>query len=874
MKTGRYTLFDLLTHPEIEQIVIPELQRDYVWEKRNVSGLLDTILGQCNKLQKVTLNCYVGNIPIEQFTLEYLQEEYNRIRFSTRIGFIYAYHDSTYEGKFFLIDGQQRITTLFLLLLSLYCRCNYSKGNQGRDLSDFKKNYYRKLDFLVREVSHDFLNALVDYEYDNSPNNPDNAFANNAFDYDFIDKDRRYCSQYAKDITAQHLLSNYKYITERLSNVAIDKLKIIDYVENYIEFNYFDTNISDQGEKLYLYMNSRGEFLQHQEIVRSALIGKTRNKLLAGQHWEEMQNFFWLHCGENPNADIGFKEFLKWVVIIHLCTHNWKELDKPLSYEELEEYIKIYHDKTQISDWESLLEKQNNLLKDYVMGNGPVTSLDVDYIYRIFEALKALMDPALDPNGHIKHMRSDCFPDSFLQNIENTNQYPTILGILCYMDTFREEGGYRWPSPIRIRRLAMHIKLHMLSANNSRNPDRATIQVIRLIQAMAEKGIMDIDYLREINDDYLREINDSQLKTYYVSWSESHQLPLIWANNPSAREEWEDKIWETINHKDYTEFCKFLDGDLSCLLTLSSRCSLNSTPSIDLFLHYRNLLKDKVFEKLKVNKDNRALHQALLKYYDYSDYETIPGFMGWGMNRYQLLAEQNKWAKKLNLIGEKGDDERLNFIKALCRYLDGDIIPKLNDYRRLIINYGLKQYMGKYRFLKKENSLSCRPHIMLNSMMVSDEWHLRELLIQMLRDDPYFTYSHIFSYNVLAIEFDIAENNGRRKWKDLQTSDSDTKYYMDVIYEWDNQGFYGKWYLKLGHRTIIVNNVSQKVPLDNMQKSSVDYFTGKTWNLIDGCLKLDQPFYTDPLSNVTEEHIIEKVKEEIIKLKPLIAAGL
>ena len=38
MKTGRYNISQLLTAPEIEQIVIPELQRDYVWKKRNVRG--------------------------------------------------------------------------------------------------------------------------------------------------------------------------------------------------------------------------------------------------------------------------------------------------------------------------------------------------------------------------------------------------------------------------------------------------------------------------------------------------------------------------------------------------------------------------------------------------------------------------------------------------------------------------------------------------------------------------------------------------------------------------------------------------------------------------------------------------------------------
>lgn len=36
MKTGRYNIKQLLTNPEVEQIIIPEIQRDYVWKKQNV----------------------------------------------------------------------------------------------------------------------------------------------------------------------------------------------------------------------------------------------------------------------------------------------------------------------------------------------------------------------------------------------------------------------------------------------------------------------------------------------------------------------------------------------------------------------------------------------------------------------------------------------------------------------------------------------------------------------------------------------------------------------------------------------------------------------------------------------------------------------
>lgn len=80
MKTGRYNIAQLLTSPEVEQIVIPELQRDYVWGERNVKGLLASILDNYNSMVAQTLQIKdsLGN-ELEPDIMEYLNEEYMRL---------------------------------------------------------------------------------------------------------------------------------------------------------------------------------------------------------------------------------------------------------------------------------------------------------------------------------------------------------------------------------------------------------------------------------------------------------------------------------------------------------------------------------------------------------------------------------------------------------------------------------------------------------------------------------------------------------------------------------------------------------------------------------------------------------------------------
>lgn len=547
MNTGRYSLKQLLNNSEIVQIIIPELQRDYVWAKDNVEGLLFSIFSNYEKKMVSELEIRNGNEEITQEVKSFLSNEYSRLRYNTQIGFIYAYHDVDYAGKFFLIDGQQRLTTLYLLLLALY--------KLSRKREEFRKLYFKdgllKLDYKVREISHDFMVDFITYMLDADENE------------NFSKSPKYYKELYSKDKTAKTLLNNYRVIKDFLSqnNVNDDH---IDYVENFIEFNYFDTNLSEQGEQLYLYMNSRGESLSQQEIIKASLIKRSKNKLEAGEKWEKWQNFFWKNRGGNINADRGFEEFLKWATIIHICTSENPQLktsrdNKQTLHQTKEDYVRLEKE-------ESKRLKQEYWLKEYQKNN---ISFDSEFLSGLFDALLKLEECDL--------INAPFFRPNWLSNVQYTIDYVTICSAIFYINSNKEA------SKKDIERVCMYLKNISYYVDNTKNPDRIVIVALETLKKLSDSGcydIVDIDTMDKV-------------PSYFYSNSDREIINLY---KTPEREKWEDIFWSITNNND---ICSFLTGSFSPLFYL---CSEDCTTEI--FKKYlRNIY---TYSQLKCSKENQA----------------------------------------------------------------------------------------------------------------------------------------------------------------------------------------------------------------------------------------------------------------------------
>ncbi|MFM9472255.1 DUF262 domain-containing protein [Flavobacterium psychrophilum] len=262
MKPGKYTIKELFVNREVEQIVIPEIQRDYVWKKEQVEGLMNSLLSDYIKFDTEIINVTADNEEIKNLFINY----YKKQQYASNIGFIYAYNDAEYKGKYFLIDGQQRVTTVYLLLLNLFI------GTDQK--ADFEKKYFKdsqlKIDFKVRESSRDFFKNFIRFCLDNS-------FEETVdFRADFINKlttQYWYYNEYANDKTIQSIINNYVAINSFVQTKSLNSKNFLNYILDYVDCWYFDTNISEQGEELYIYMNARGEQIQNNENIKADLLG-------------------------------------------------------------------------------------------------------------------------------------------------------------------------------------------------------------------------------------------------------------------------------------------------------------------------------------------------------------------------------------------------------------------------------------------------------------------------------------------------------------------------------------------------------------------------------------------------------------------------
>lgn len=238
-----------------EWYTVPSYQRNYVWESDNIYDLLEDINGNY---------------------LEHSNDEY----------FLGSYIKQNKEDDNDLLDGQQRITTLFLLFAFLrdyeatpeYLRQElqefvYQKGNKIK-----KIDARVRLDYQIRGNVRAFIKNCIILE--NSVTSNWEQIVGKSTDQTINSSIQHICNT---------LCCFKKYFDE---HIEIDIEKYVQFISSNVVMIYVSANTLEDAFRLFSIMNDRGMKLSNSDILKSSNLECVKNSKDVDDYakrWEDMQ---------------------------------------------------------------------------------------------------------------------------------------------------------------------------------------------------------------------------------------------------------------------------------------------------------------------------------------------------------------------------------------------------------------------------------------------------------------------------------------------------------------------------------------------------------------------------------------------------------
>lgn len=292
-------------------------QRDYKWTKEPVERLLDDIFYKFN-LE------YENNKSLDPSN-EAISSKYPWYYLNT-------YVTNTIEGKVYVVDGQQRLTTLTLILIKL---CHISK--------EFSSETEKWLDRKI--IGYSGMEHSFWMNHENHKQILTDLF---EFKKDFKDMD------VSTGITAVNMRDNYQIISRFLDEQLCDKHKFETFVFYYlrrlvlINLSVEQTNVP----MIFEVINDRGVRLKPYEILKGKLLGQIDKIELDKKDynglWEKqvqsINNF------KEDEIDTFFRYFLKAKFANTQAEgkHFDGDYHREMFRNEINEYLKLKYNPTEV----------------------------------------------------------------------------------------------------------------------------------------------------------------------------------------------------------------------------------------------------------------------------------------------------------------------------------------------------------------------------------------------------------------------------------------------------------------------------------------------------------------------------------------------
>lgn len=274
------------------KIMIPDLQRDYCWgnpENNLVKGFVDGLL-EMNHNQSITM------------------------------GLIYGYYNKYMPEHLQLCDGQQRLTTLFIIIGVLNRKLGFMKY-ANLLMSSFEFNCDDQepyLQYAIRESSLYFLSDLTV-----------NYFLKKGLEtVEDISKQPWFLNEYCVDPTVNSIINAIETIECCLENKSDEELASLgDFISTKLDFLFYDMGNRENGEETFVIINTTGEPLSATQNLKPLII-EANHAIVpeVAKLWEEMETWFWRnrrHETEYPHtSDEGMDCFLNLVRLLHCDTEE------------------------------------------------------------------------------------------------------------------------------------------------------------------------------------------------------------------------------------------------------------------------------------------------------------------------------------------------------------------------------------------------------------------------------------------------------------------------------------------------------------------------------------------------------------------------
>lgn len=263
---------------------IPEYQRPYVWGKEEVNILLEDIYEAMN--DDINAEYFLGSI-------------------------IFQNIDNLLVD---ILDGQQRLTTLFLLIavirdltsnLQLKEACQdyiFQEGNEFKNIPEKVR-----IEFNIRDEVKNFVEKFIKVSGKLKDNNALNEIL-----------------KYTKDISIKNMINNIFEIKNFFKDKSIEDFA--KYLFNKVVLIYVSSSSLEDAFKLFTVMNDRGIKLRNSDILKAMNLREinTNERELYAKKWEEIENYF----------DEDFDKFLSYLRMILV-----KEKAKKSLLSEFEENV-------------------------------------------------------------------------------------------------------------------------------------------------------------------------------------------------------------------------------------------------------------------------------------------------------------------------------------------------------------------------------------------------------------------------------------------------------------------------------------------------------------------------------------------------------